>query len=60
MKERLKEISEHYPQLEMLQINHDTDHIHILMMIPPKMSVSEAVKILKSNTSRELKKKFPL
>lgn len=59
MKERIKEVKEHYPELDILEINHDIDHIHILVIIPPKMSVSQAVRILKSNTSRDLKKKFP-
>jgi len=59
MTDRLKEVGEHYPLLEILEANHDVDHIHILISIPPKMSVSEAVRILKSNTSREIKKKFP-
>lgn len=31
----------------------------MLVSIPPKMSVGQAVRILKSNTSRDLKKKFP-
>ena len=59
MNERLKEVREHYPLIEILEINHDKDHIHLMIMIPPKMSVGEAVRIIKSNTSRELKKKFP-
>jgi putative transposase len=59
MQERFKEVKEYYPELDILQINHDIDHIHLLMSIPPKMSVSAVVRILKSNTSRELKKKFP-
>lgn len=45
--------------LDILEINHDKDHIHLLAVIPPKMSVSQVVRILKSNTSRDLKKKFP-
>lgn len=59
MKERLKEIQEHYPEIDILEINHDKDHIHTLVVIPPKMPVSQVVRIIKSNTSRDLKKKFP-
>jgi putative transposase len=58
MKERLKQVKDHYPELDILEINHDVDHIHLLTVIPPKMSVAQAVRILKSNTSRDLKKKF--
>ena len=31
----------------------------MLIVIPPKMSVGSVVRILKSNTSRRLKEKFP-
>ena len=56
---RLDEVKKHYPMVDILEINHDVDHIHILIVIPPKMSVGQVVRILKSNTSRDLKKKFP-
>ena len=59
MQECLKKVQSYYPMLDILEINHDKDHIHILTVIPPKMSVSQVVRILKSNTSRDLKKKFP-
>ena len=58
MKERLKQVKDYYPEIDILEINHDVDHIHLLTVIPPKMSVSQVVRILKSNTSRDLKKKF--
>jgi putative transposase len=59
MKERLKQVKDHYPEIDILEINHDKDHIHMLVIIPPKFSVCQVVRILKSNTSRDLKKKFP-
>ena len=59
MKERLAEVSEHYPQIRMREINHDKDHIHMLMSVPPTMSVGKAVGIIKANTAKRLKQKFP-
>ena len=59
LNERLKEIGRYYPQIEILKSNHDVDHIHLLVSIPPKMSVGSAVRILKSNLSYKLKEKFP-
>lgn len=59
MNECLKTLNEFYPELEIEEINHDKDHIHIMIWIPPKMSVGQVVRILKSNTARDLKKKFP-
>ena len=38
---------------------HDKDHIHILVSIPPTMTIGKVVGIVKQNTSRELKQKFP-
>lgn len=59
MKETLKELPAHYPELEILEINHGQDHIHIMMWVPPKMPVGRVVGIIKSNTARHLKQKFP-
>ena len=59
MKERLKELNQFYPELEILENNHDKDHIHLMMWIPPKMTIGQVVRILKSNTARHLKQKFP-
>ena len=59
MKSRLVEISKHYPQIKFKEINHDRDHIHMLISIPPTMRVGKAVGIIKSNTARQIKQKFP-
>ena len=56
---KLAEITEHYPLIEFKKVNHDKDHIHLLVSIPPTMSVGIVVGIIKQNTSRELKQKFP-
>ena len=56
---KLAEITEHYPLISFKEVNHDKDHIHFHMSIPPTMRVGEAVGIVKQNTSRELKQKFP-
>ena len=59
IKERLNQIKDYYPEIEIVEINHDKDHIHILCWIPPKISVSDAVRVLKLNTEKNLKVKFP-
>ena len=56
---KIKEIRKHYPLIETKIANHDQDHIHFLISIPPTMSVGSAVRIIKSNTARALKQKFP-
>jgi len=56
---KLTEIKKHYPLIECKISNQDKDHIHILTSIPPTMSVGSVVRIIKSNTSKLLKQKFP-
>ena len=58
LKERLKQVVEHYPQLRFIEVNHDVDHVHILVSIPPSMAVGSVVRIIKSNLSKDLKRKF--
>ena len=57
---KLTEIRKYYPEIYFETVNHDQDHVHLLVSIPPKMSVSSVVRTIKSNTSRELKQKFPI
>ena len=56
---KLAEVTEHYPLVRLKTVNHDKDHIHLLVSIPPTMSVGTVVGIIKQNTSRELKQKVP-
>lgn len=41
------------------EVNVRTDHIHLLVQLPPGISVSQAVKTLKSGTSRRIREEFP-
>jgi len=54
----LKRIKDYYPEIDILEINHDKDHIHLLVSIPPKLAVGKVVGIIKANTATALKKKF--
>ena len=56
---KLAEITEHHPLIKFGMVNHDRDHIHFLVSIPPTMSVGKVIGMIKQNTSRELKQKFP-
>lgn len=39
-------------------MNHDRDHVHLLISIPPMMAVGKVIGLIKQNTSREMKPKF--
>lgn len=54
----LESIRKWYPDLAYLERNIQADHIHLLISIPPRLSVSEVVRVLKLSTSIALKKKF--
>ena len=55
----MKTIPRRHPEIEVLEVNTDQDHIHLLVSIAPKMAVADAVRIIKSNTGRMMIKKFP-
>jgi putative transposase len=55
----MEEIRKFHPELDMLEYNYDKDHIHIMLSIPPKYSVGKVVGIIKANTARRLREKFP-
>ena len=59
IEKKLAEVTEHYPLVKFGVVNHDKDHLHLLVSIPPTMAVGMAVGKIKQNTSRELKQKFP-
>jgi len=56
---KLAEITEHYPNIRFKTINHDKDHLHLQLTIPPTMAIGKAVGIIKQNTAKKLKQKFP-
>ena len=57
---KLTEITAHYPTLYFKEANHDIDHIHLLVSIPPQMSVGSVIRLIKTNTAKHIKKKFPV
>src|SRR3989338_8428633 len=56
---KLREVHEHYPHLEFQTVNHDKDHLHIKASIPPTKGVGKMVGVIKQNSSKDLKQKFP-
>ena len=59
---KLQEIRKHYHLIDFKTVNYDKkqpDHLHLLISIPPSMSVGSVIRLIKSNTSNSLKQKFP-
>ena len=53
---KLAEITQHYPLIKIEQVNHDRDHIHLLVSIPPTMAVGKAVGVIKAYIENQGKK----
>ena len=58
LKNKAYEVTRYYPKLRIKEWNHEENHIHILISIPPSMSVGSVVRLIKTNTSRNVKKQF--
>ena len=54
----IREISEEYG-FEIVEMEVAVEHVHILLSFPPKRSIGEVVRIIKSNSARELFREFP-
>ena len=47
------------PDIEVVKVNAQPDHVHLVIVIPPRVSVAEVVQYMKSQTGSLLKAKFP-
>ncbi|MDN3399135.1 IS200/IS605 family transposase [Psychrobacter sp. APC 3426] len=46
-------------KIEIIEWNHDKDHVHVLFKAHPKTEISKFINTYKSASSRLLKKEFP-
>ena len=58
VEEHLFDIQTYHPDVEVERYSIREDHVHLIIIIPPKYSVSRVVGEIKSNTSREVRKRF--
>jgi putative transposase len=56
---KLDEIRKLYPEIEYVERNVQPDHVHLVVSFPPKWSIAKVVQLLKANTGRALREKFP-
>lgn len=59
LKRKVRQLSKFYLEIEIIEVNADLDHIHVMISVPPRMPVSEAVKLIKANTGSAMRKRFP-
>ncbi len=47
------------PDIEIVKVNVQVDHVHMVAVIPPRFAVAQAVAFIKSQSAKALKAKFP-
>ena len=58
VEDKIKTISE-WKEVEVIELNVQPDHVHLVCSIPPKLSVSNYVGIVKGKTATQMFKTFP-
>ena len=58
IEQRLFDIHQYHPDIEIEKYSIQKDHLHIVIVIPPKYSVSSIIGKIKANTSREIRQHF--
>jgi putative transposase len=52
-------IQQFHPDVVIEKFSIQVDHVHLIVVIPPKYAVSAIIGKLKANTSREVRTRFP-
>jgi len=58
VEKHLFDIQSYHPDIEIDQCSIQKDHIYLVIIIPPRYSVSGIIGKIKANTSREIRKTF--
>jgi putative transposase len=59
VQEQLPQIQQYHPDVELQQWSVQVDHIHVVLVIPPRYAVSSIVGKMKANVSRQLRLRYP-
>lgn len=54
----IKEAIDKIVGVELVEINIQPDHVHLVMVIPPKYAVSKVVEIIKSRSAKEIRREI--
>jgi len=47
------------PDIEVVKVNVQIDHVHMVAVIPPRFAVAQTISFIKSQSAKTLKAKFP-
>ncbi len=57
---KMVQVTNRHPKLFIKEANHDEDHVHLLISIPPQEKISNVIRLLKTNSARGIKQHFPI
>ena len=47
------------PDIEVIKVNVQEDHVHMVIVIPPRIAVANVIQFIKTRSAKELKAKIP-
>lgn len=59
VEETLKHLPDLDPDIEVKKLNVQLDHVHMVIVIPPRIAVANAVSFIKSQSAKITRAKFP-
>ena len=59
LKRKVQQVQKFHPEIEIINVNTDIGHLHIMLSIPPKMPISSVVRLIKTSTGKAMRKHFP-
>jgi len=59
VEETLKHLPDLDPDIEVKKLNVQLDHVHMVIVIPPRIAVASAVSFIKSQSAKIIRAKFP-
>ena len=59
LKRKVRQVSKFHPEIKIIEVNTNIDHTHMMVSIPPKMPVSSVVGLIKTNTGKAMRERFP-
>jgi len=55
----LSHFPEHDPDIETIKLSVHVVHIHLIIVVPTRSAVAEAVQFIKSQSAKKINAKFP-
>ena len=47
------------PDIEVITVNVQLDHVHMILVVPPRVAVANAVQYIKTQSAKMIRAKFP-